>query len=326
VRRSGVIEMDSSATVASERSTFATAVADSLARRPRQLPTRYLYDALGSALFDAICRLPWYRVTRAEAGLLEEHADAILAPLVRPVSVVELGCGNGEKLAALIEHAREPVHRAHLVDISAAALVSAHARVSTVPGVLVTTFEGTYEDGLAGLSAEPHDGGCLALFLDSNIGNFDPEAARGLLRRLRGSLGPGDALLIGTDLVKPERDLQLAYDDPLGVTAAFNRNLLRRVNEELDGDFDLDGFVHRAVWSAAERRVEMRLVSTRRQRVRIAAADLDIAFEPDEWIWTESSYKYEPEVVLREGREAGFAGADQWIDQHARFALTRFTV
>ena len=318
--------MDTSAPVVSERSTFAAAVAESLARRPRQLPTRYLYDALGSALFDAICRLPWYRVTRAESGLLEQHADAILAPLARPVSVVELGCGNGEKLAALIERAREPVHRAHLVDISPAALQSAHARLSTVPDVLVTTFEGTYEDGLARLSAEPHVGGCLALFLGSNIGNFDPETAQGLLRRLRGSLGAGDALLIGTDLVKPERELQLAYDDPLGVTAAFNRNLLRRVNAELDGDFDLHGFVHRAVWKASERRVEMHLVSTRRQQVRIAAADLDVTFEPDEWIWTESSYKYEPDVVLGEGRAAGFTGADQWIDQHARFALTRFTV
>jgi len=318
--------MDASATIASERATFAGAVAESLRQRPRQLPTRYLYDALGSALFDAICRLPWYRVTRAEATLLAAHADAILAPLARPVSVVELGCGNGEKLAALIEQARTTVHRAHLVDISSAALVSAHARVSTLPDVLVTTFEGTYEEGLERLPAEHHEGGCLALFLGSNIGNFDPQTARGLLRRLRCSLRPGDALLIGTDLVKPERELQLAYDDPLGVTAAFNRNLLRRVNEELDGDFDLDGFAHRAVWNAQERRVEMRLVSTRRQRVRIAAADLDVTFEPDEWIWTESSYKYEPDAVLQEGREAGFAGADQWIDQDARFALTRFTV
>jgi len=318
--------MDGATSVAAERSAFAAAVAESLGGRPRQLPTRFLYDALGSALFDAICRLPWYRVTRAESALLEQHADAILAPVARPVNVVELGCGNGEKLAALLEHAREPVHRAHLVDISAAALVNAHARLSTLPDVLVTTFEGTYEEGLQRLSSERGEGGCLALFLGSNIGNFDPGSARELLCRLRGSLRPGDGLLVGTDLVKPERELQLAYDDPLGVTAAFNRNLLRRVNEELDGDFDLDGFVHRAVWNAPERRVEMRLVSLRRQRVRIAAADVDVTFEPDEWIWTESSYKYEPDVVLREGREAGFAGADQWIDQHARFALTRFTV
>jgi uncharacterized SAM-dependent methyltransferase len=164
------------------------------------------------------------------------------------------------------------------------------------------------------------------LFLGSNIGNFDPPAARDMLRRIRASLADGDALLLGTDLVKSPRVLQLAYDDPLQVTAAFNRNLLRRINEELGGTFDLDGFAHRALWNPRDRRVEMHLVSMRQQLVRIADADLEIQFQKDEWIWTESSYKYEPAQVLAEGRAAGFRDGEQWIDEDARFALTLFRV
>jgi uncharacterized SAM-dependent methyltransferase len=147
-----------------------------------------------------------------------------------------------------------------------------------------------------------------------------------MLRRIREALTEGDSLLLGTDLVKPPRDLQCAYDDPLQVTAAFNRNLLRRINDELGGTFDLDGFAHRAIWNAEERRVEMHLVSTTRQLVRVAAADLEIEFERDEWIWTESSYKYDPDEVKDRGYAAGFREAEQWIDQDARFALTRFWV
>ena len=166
----------------------------------------------------------------------------------------------------------------------------------------------------------------MVLFLGSNIGNFDPAVARELLVRIRRELREGDALLLGNDLVKPERDLLLAYDDPLGITAAFNRNLLRRINAELGGDFALDGFAHRALWNASQRRVEAHLISLRRQHVRIPAASLELTLEQDEAIWTESSYKYEPAQVLEEGRAAGFSRGEQWLDRDARFALTRFTV
>lgn len=304
---------------------FASDVAEYLQRTPRQLPSRYFYDALGSALFDAICRLPWYRVTRAETALLARHARQILDDLPRPLNITELGCGNGEKLGMLLDKGAERFRRAHLIDISPAALLSARARLSSL-GTPVTTFHGTYEDGLSRLSTHRGSGAWLVLFLGSNIGNFDPPAARDMLRRIRGSLVEGDSFLLGTDLVKPARDLQLAYDDPLQVTAAFNRNLLRRINDELGGTFDLDGFSHRAVWNGACRRVEMHLVSSRRQLVRIAAVDLEIMLEQDEWIWTESSYKYDPDAVLSEGHAAGFRGGEQWIDDDARFALTRFRV
>jgi dimethylhistidine N-methyltransferase len=305
---------------------FATDVAEYLQRTPRQLPSRYFYDALGSALFDAICRLPWYRVARAETALLARHAREILEPLPRPLNITELGCGNGEKLAVLLERGGERFRRVHLIDISPAALRSARARLAVLPAMPITTFHGTYEAGLSRLAAHRGQGSWLVLFLGSNIGNFDPPAARDLLRRIRASLSEGDALLLGTDLVKSQRALQLAYDDPLQVTAAFNRNLLRRINDELGGTFDLDGFAHRALWNPLDSRIEMHLVSNRPQPVRIAAADLEIEFKKGEWIWTESSYKYEPDDVLSEGRLAGFAAGEQWIDEDARFALTLFRV
>jgi dimethylhistidine N-methyltransferase len=312
--------------VVAPRNGFAADVAEYLLRTPRQLPSKYFYDTLGSALFDAICRLPWYRVTRAETALLSNHARQILEPLPRPLNIAELGCGNGDKLGVLLEGSGERFPRVHLIDISQAALLNARTRLAAPPGMAITTCHGTYEDGLCDLAAQRGPGSWLVLFLGSNIGNFDPPAAGDMLRRIHGSLAPGDALLLGTDLVKPARDLQLAYDDPLQVTAAFNRNLLRRINDELGGTFDLDGFRHRAAWNASEGRVEMHLVSNRRQLVRIAAADLQVEFQKDEWIWTESSYKYEPESVLAEGRAAGFSDAGQWIDEEARFALTRFRV
>ena len=215
--------------VLSARTDFVSDVAEYLQRTPRQLPSRYFYDALGSALFDAICRLPWYRVTRAETALLSRYARQILEPLPRPLNISELGCGNGEKLAILLERGGERFRRVHLIDISPAALLSARARLATLPGNPVTTFHGTYEEGLARLATHRSQGAWLVLFLGSNIGNFDPPAAREMLRRIRGSLVEGDALLIGTDLVKSPRALQLAYDDPLQVTAAFNRNLLVRI-------------------------------------------------------------------------------------------------
>jgi len=310
----------------SPQTDFATDVAEYLLRTPRQLPSRYFYDALGSALFDAICRLPWYQVTRSETALLARYARQMLEPLPRPLNITELGCGNGEKLAVLLERGGERFRRVHLVDISPAALLSARARLATLPAMPITTFHGTYEQGLSRLATNRSHGAWLVLFLGSNIGNFDPPAAQEMLRRIRGSLVEGDALLLGTDLVKPPRALQLAYDDPLQVTAAFNRNLLRRINDELGGTFDLDTFAHRALWNPKDSRVEMHLVSTRQQLVRISAVDLEIEFEKDEWIWTESSYKYEPEQVLSEGRHAGFHDGEQWIDEDARFALTLFRV
>ena len=164
----------------------------------------------------------------------------------------------------------------------------------------------------------------LVLFLGSNIGNFDPPAAHDFLTQIRGALRPGDALLLGADLVKPEAELVLAYDDPLGVTAAFNKNLLVRINRELLADFDLTSFDHRAIWNEAKSRIEMHLVSRRAQEVAIPRADCIVSFRRGEHIWTESSYKYTIEEVVQRGERAGFRSREQWVDGDARFALTLF--
>ena len=209
------------------------------------------------------------------------------------------------------------------MDLSVTALTQSARTLDGLEGVRIVIHEATYEAGLEEVHAAPQPRGrTLALLLGSNIGNFDPPGAEEFLRAIRAALQPGDLFLLGADLVKPARVLQLAYDDPLGVTAAFNRNLLVRINRELDGDFGLDGFVHSARWNAAESRVEMHLVSVRRQDVRVAAAALTFTIEEGESIWTESSYKYEPEEVVAVAERAGFSRAAQWIDVEDGFALT----
>ena len=311
---------------------FAAEVARDLALDPKQLQSKYLYDALGSSLFEAICRLPWYRITRAEQQLLERHGDAIVARLAPAESsvplIVELGCGSGEKIVILAEALQSVSRRArvHLIDISPQALEQSERTLGRLRHISVVGHRETYEVGLRHAAAHRTDGDpVLVLLLGSNIGNFDPPAAHDFLLAIRGALRPGDALLLGADLVKPEVDLQLAYDDPLGVTAAFNRNLLVRINRELGGRFDLDAFAHVAVWNPAHQRVEMHLESLASQEVWIDAIDRTIPFSRGERIWTESSYKYQREQVRQMGRDAGFETVEQWIDADARFALTLMT-
>ena len=304
---------------------FALDVEYYLAQQPRQLPSRYLYDPLGSALFDAICHLPWYRITRAEIRLLAGHGRAIFDAWKQGDTIVELGGGNGDKLVTLVEAGRRGATSLdlHLIDVSANALSTSARVLSALGRVRVVTHEAPYEIGLEEVRRERFGAGrMLALFLGSNIGNFDPPGADAFLRGIRSALVRGDAFLIGADLVKPERDLLLAYDDPLGVTAAFNRNLLVRINRELGGDCDVEAFSHRAIWNAAESRVEMHLVSRRRQRVRIPAAHLEFELADGESIWTESSYKYRPEDAARMLERAGFRLMEQWIDEEDAFALT----
>ena len=310
---------------AADRAAFADAVKYYLSLQPRQLPSRYFYDPVGSALFDAISRLPWYPVTRTETRLLATHARSILAPLDPLTTVIELGPGSGEKVGVLLGSGRRrqtPV-TLHLVDVSAAALATAAHALSRLDSTTVVTHQAPYEVGLAEIcSGRRPSGRTLVLFLGSNIGNFDPPGAAAFLRGIQSSLTAGGALLLGTDLVKSERELELAYDDPLGVTSAFNRNLLVRLNRELGGNFDLDRFTHRAIWNAGCSRVEMHLVCTRRQRVLVEAASLDFTMEAGESIWTESSYKYLPETAREMVVAEGFHVIEQWTDAEQGFALT----
>jgi L-histidine N-alpha-methyltransferase len=304
-------------------SRFASEVRHFLTQHPRQLPSHYLYDDLGSALFEAICRLPWYSLTRAELRLLQAQAREILSPGV--TTVLELGSGSGVKLSALIESAGSGRGRLdlHIVDVSGSALAQAGQVLGRLENVRVVTHRTTYEAGLEEFGlARPATGRRLALFLGSNIGNFDPPGRDAFLKSVRSALAQGDDLLLGVDLRKPRRDLLVAYDDPLGVTAAFNLNLLARINRELLGNFDLGAFTHRALWNEERSRIEMHLRSSRRQRIAIRGADLDFVMAEGETIWTESSYKYEPPEIVAMLERSGFGIHAQWIDAVDGFALT----
>jgi L-histidine N-alpha-methyltransferase len=312
-----------------ERATFATEVRAGLGQRPKVLSPKYFYDALGSQLFEAICQLPWYPITRAETALIEQRAAEMVASFGVVAELVELGSGSGEKIGLL---ARPLVDRGapfdiHLIDISEKALELGRANLGSIAGARIVGHRGSYEVGLLALGAERSAPGArLVCFLGSNIGNFDPPAAAALLRAVRAALGPGDGLLLGADLVRPEAALLLAYDDPLGVTAAFNKNVLHRINAELGGDFDLGAFFHRAVWDARASRVEMHLVSRRPQVVRVPAAGLTATFAEGETIWTESSYKHTPAGLAALGERAGMALRQQWVDRTGSFATTLFVV
>jgi L-histidine N-alpha-methyltransferase len=304
---------------------FAGDVRAGLLAQPKRLPALWFYDALGSALFEAICRLPWYRITRSESALLARQAASLVEAAGEDAAFIELGGGSGEKLAILIEAAVARGYRpaVHLIDVSARALDLAAATLSRFTDVRVTTHEATYEAGLSA-TEPPAQGRQLVLFLGSNIGNFDPEEGIGLLRQIATALRPGDLVLLGADLVKPERDLLLGYDDPLGVTAAFNKNVLLRINTELGAAIDLASFTHEARWNATASRVEMHLVSQRRQVIEIPGARCRVTIERGESIWTESSYKFEPQGLERLGALAGLTMRKQWVDGRAGFALTLF--
>jgi L-histidine Nalpha-methyltransferase len=304
---------------------LAADVALGLRATPKQLDPKYFYDALGSALFEAICRLPWYGITRAEQTLLDRHASDIVERTGELGLVVELGPGSGDKLVRLVDALPSVEPRVHLVDISIEALDAAQKALGSRTRARVSAHAVPYEEGLAALAAQRASSDpILVLFLGSNIGNFSPEAAASLLGQVRGALRPGDWLLVGADLVKPEGELLLAYDDPLGVTAAFNKNVLQRINTALGGTFDLAAFTHAARWNAARSRVEMHLVSTRAQQVEVPGANLTVHMAAGESIWTESSYKFEPEQFAGLGAGARFAVREQWVEAHARFALSLF--
>ena len=303
---------------------FGIDVRTALGSCPRQLPSRYLYDELGSALFEAICRLPWYPITRAEERLLKRHRSEIFQH-VAPSQIVELGSGSGDKLKLLLEapEAGACIVDVHLVDVSPAALAQAGVALAGIETVHVIPHEAAYEDGLgaAARSFAPSDA-ALVLFLGSNIGNFDPDAGRRLIRTIRDALRPGDALLLGVDLVKDRERLELAYDDPVGVTAAFNRNLLARLNRELGANFNVGAFAHRAIWNEEESRVEMHLAAEQEQHVIVPGADFAFTLAAGETIWTESSYKFTPESIQAMLEAGGFRVGAQWLDVPASFALT----
>jgi len=288
----------------------------------KELPSKYLYDTVGSRLFDVITALPEYGLTRAEDRILRQHAAEIVARLRTPLAVAELGSGNGQKTRGLLEAlcVRDPTAY-YPIEISPAALAMCQREVADIQAISILGLERDYLDGLAEVAASRRQGKpLLVLFLGSTIGNFDPPAAAIFLQEVRALLEPGDSLLLGTDLAKPAPVLLAAYDDSIGVTAAFNLNLLGRINRELDGHFDLSRFDHVARFDSAACRVEMHLRSNRRQRVAIEKADLSVVFEEGETIWTESSHKYSLAEVPRMAQSSGFRCEAQWVDMEWPFA------
>jgi L-histidine N-alpha-methyltransferase len=288
----------------------------------KELLSKYLYDDLGSALFEVICHLPEYGLTRADERLLRRHSDDIVERLAPPVAVAELGSGSGKKTRHILEALCRRQRTAYYpIEISRSALVMCERELSDIDSVSIVGFEREYLDGLLEVAAQRRTGQhLLVLFLGSTIGNFDRPAGIAFLAEVRRILLPGDSLLLGTDLVKSSAQLLAAYDDELGVTAAFNLNLLARINRELDADFDLAQFEHQARINHRQRSVEMHLRSKRDQTVYIPAAEIYVDFLEGETIWTESSHKYAPEDVLDMARSTGFRCEAQWIDEQWPFA------
>jgi len=310
---------------------FADDVRAGLTGKRKSLAPKYFYDDLGSQLFVAICRLPEYYLTRAESEILRNHSEEIAASIRGPVRLIELGSGSAEKTRYLIDAllARQGALHYKPVDISPVSIEqSSRELLKTYPRLRITAYAADYFTALRAMTEEPvvRDERAMALFLGSNIGNFEMDEARAFLRAVRRVLDRGDGLLVGADLKKSSDVLLPAYDDPLGVTAAFNLNLLARINRELGGEFDLKKFQHRAIYNESEGRIEIYITSLACQTVAIRSLDVEIHFEEGETIHTENSYKYDPDQLAALARETGFALERTWMDSQRRFSFNLLAV
>jgi dimethylhistidine N-methyltransferase len=292
----------------------------------KELPSEYLYDDIGSALFEAITVLPEYGLTRAGLRLLARNAPDLAGRLPEPAMVAELGSGSGKKARLVVEAlAIQQSVVFYPIDISPAALEQCRREVGQVASVEVVPIEKNYLAGLQDVVGRRADGvHLLVLFLGSTIGNLDREVAQDFLQQLRGILRQRDSFLLSADLEKPLEQLLPAYNDPIGVTAAFNMNLLARINRELNANFNLTRFEHTAPYNEKERRIEMHLRSMIKQTVNLDAAGLEITFQAGETIWSESSHKFDPAEVVKMGQLAGFGCEAQWVDEEWPFAQTLF--
>jgi dimethylhistidine N-methyltransferase len=296
---------------------FARALGEGLARTPKEIPCKYFYDAEGSALFDAICALPEYYQTRTELMLLRRHAAEVAALIGPGVELVEFGAGSLRKVRVLLDTLSLP--RAYTpIDISGSYLRRVASRLAAdYPALPVRPLAGDFTAPLQipPLKDAPRRAG---FFPGGTIGNFRPDAAMALLRRMREMLGDG-GLLIGVDLVKDPALLHAAYNDAAGVTAAFNKNLLARANREWDAGFDLDAFAHYAPYNPKAQRIEMYLVSLKRQSARLPCSVVD--FAAGEAIHTEDSHKYSIESFRELAARAGFTPRAVWTDENRLFAI-----
>ena len=290
---------------------------------PKWLSSLYFYDEAGSHLFEQICETPEYYPTRTEAGILDQNVHEILAAAGPDAMLAELGSGSSTKTRIVIQALLEDQGPSTYVpvDISGGFLRTvADELEAAYPGLTVDPVAAEYKEGLRRIGEHPA-ARRLVLFLGSSIGNFEPPEQLGLLRAAHDALSPGDAFLLGTDLVKDEATLVAAYDDAEGVTAAFNRNILSHLNRELDGDAQPDAFRHVALWNAGRERIEMHLESLRDQTLRFPGADLEVRVRAGERIHTENSYKFTLERARRLAGEAGFLLERTWTDERDWFGL-----
>lgn len=297
-------------------------VRNGLTGQPKRFLPKYFYDELGSQLFEAICLVPEYYLTRAENEILERYADEIVSSVDGQKTLVEMGSGSASKTRLIIEALlrKQPELLFMPVDISASALESSsRILLQSYPRLRIEAYAADYFAGLAELGKEER-GRTLALFLGSNISNFDSEEALKFLLAMRAVLREGDALLLGADLKKDPAILEAAYNDALGVTAAFNLNVLARINRELGGNFDLRKFKHHAFYNEDAGRIEIYIQSLIDQRVRISKLDLEVDFAAGELIHTENSHKYDQAGIDRIASTTGFQHTSTWLDSRERFS------
>ncbi len=302
---------------------FAEDVRSGLSMSPKRLPSKYFYDELGSALFDAITLLPEYYLTRAETEILRDWGWEIVRALGNPIEFIELGSGSAVKTRILIDEALrvQRTLKYSAIDISGEALrASTQALVEAYPTLSVTAYAADYFS-ILGTGTLKRSGRVLAMFMGSNIGNYEPDEARALLTGLGASLKPGDGLLLGTDLKKDPHVLEMAYDDATGVTAAFNKNLLSRMNREVGADFNLRDFTYLAKYDAQNGRVCAYLEAARAHKVHIEQLGMTVPFARGERIHTESSYKYSMDDIAALAERTGYALARSWTDKAERFSV-----
>lgn len=306
---------------------FAEDVSAGLTASPKRLFPKYFYDELGSQLFEAICLLPEYYLTRAENEIFALYSDEIVNEISgEKVSLIEMGSGSASKtrliIEALLKRQSELLYIP--VDISATALEqSSRVLLQSYPRLRINAYASDYYSGIGALGADQRERS-LALFLGSNIGNFDPEEAHTFLRAMRGVLKSGDALLLGADLRKERKLLEEAYDDALGVTSAFNLNLLARINREFEADFDLRAFRHQAIYNEDLGRVEVYILSNAAQTVRIRRLNLEIHFTEGERIHTENSHKYDLAGLSELAKATGYTRSRTWLDKREQFSSNLF--
>lgn len=311
--------------VSGGKESFAEEISSSLSQKNKFIPSKYFYDNEGSELFDLICDLPEYYLTKKELEILSSFKDEFLAHLDGDYAVVELGSGSAIKtrhLFAILSPRQKRVHY-YPIDISDVIRQSSRRLQDEFENLHITGIIGQYEHGLE--HVRKIDGKKIVAFFGSSIGNFDQESAMDLLKKIHRSVNFGDLFLLGLDLVKDKAILESAYNDSSGTTARFNLNLLKRINEDLNGNFGLENFEHTSFYNPKEKRIEMHLKSKIRQQIDIAGANMRVLMEKGETIRTEYSHKYTVPQIRRMAKDAGFVLKQIWTDSQGYFALALFS-